>query len=395
MPTPAFVQTHRVGNRFVRNPVDAGSARRRGRRSIRAFSLVELLVVITIISTLMGLLLPAVQAAREASRRGSCMNNLKQIATAMTSYESGSRSLPGWRNNVGKYSTGTGTPTTSWTVPILPQMGNTEAFKWFDEYTADSDDITKKSFPFYICPSAPGVLASPSKAALCYVVNGGTGAEELKGSTTPATPARQYGFDGVFVDAVGGAAYEAGRTSLNTSNDSSGDGTTIMLAERCGRNLMKSAKPMTWEASPLMTSGSGSAAKPDNHIFMLPPKLTSVTGTSSTATYPGGYALYKLINTNSTEAPASGDVAILSGEEDEWMYRYPSSTHSGEGVIAAFCDGHTMFLSSKISPWAYSQLMTAGSLETTSDRAKGWVRYNAKNDGKYVPYILSAEDYSR
>ena len=383
-----------IGCRAERRPATekAGQAR----RGTSGFSLVELLVVITIISTLMGLLLPAVQAAREASRRSSCMNNVKQIAVAMTTYESNNRSLPGWRNNAGKYSASAGSggtgSATSWTVPILPQMGNAEAFKWFDEYTADSDDITKKSFPFYICPSAPSVLASPSKAALCYVANAGTGAEELK---VTGTTSRQYSSDGVFVDAVGGGSYEAGRATLNTSNDGSGDGTTIMLAERCGKNLMKSAEPMKWVDNPLVTSGSTSAARPFNHIFMLPPKLTSVTGTSTTATYPNGYANYKLINTNPVESPATGDVSILPGVDDEWMYRYPSSTHSGDGVIAAFCDGHTMFLSSRISPWAYSQLLTAGSLETTSDRAKGWVRYNAKNDGKYVPYILSAEDYSR
>ena len=68
----------------------------------RAFTLVELLVVITIIGMLMALLLPAVQAAREAGRRATCMNNQKNISLALMTYEGSRKAFPGLLNTVKK-----------------------------------------------------------------------------------------------------------------------------------------------------------------------------------------------------------------------------------------------------------------------------------------------------
>src|SRR5437773_9761128 len=81
--------------------------------SKRGFTLVELLVVVAIIGLLVALLLPAVQAAREASRRSRCLSQLKQVGVAMHNYESSYGRLP-----VGTYGCCWGT----WQVSILPYI---------------------------------------------------------------------------------------------------------------------------------------------------------------------------------------------------------------------------------------------------------------------------------
>ncbi len=134
-----------------------------GRRSA-GFTLVELLVVIAIIGILVALLLPAIQAAREAARRTQCANNLKNIALACLNYESSNKTLP-----IGSLlvTTPTGAAGTQsglgWQVQILPYIEeSTVSEEALDKYTANGtadayggamNELNALLLPMYLCPS--------------------------------------------------------------------------------------------------------------------------------------------------------------------------------------------------------------------------------------------------
>ncbi len=134
------------------------------------FTLVELLVVIAIIGILIGMLLPAVQQVREAARRTTCMNNLRQIALASLNYESAHMKMPKAYNGDATYDLTRDALTSSVTgfqfggplVAILPFIEQNNVARYFDEYrVADvywtSADINEfaasKKIPAFVCPS--------------------------------------------------------------------------------------------------------------------------------------------------------------------------------------------------------------------------------------------------
>jgi prepilin-type N-terminal cleavage/methylation domain-containing protein len=160
----------------------------------RAFTLVELLVVIAIIGILVALLLPAVQAAREAARRASCMNNLRQVGLALHTYHDQFDILPPPR---------IAPPVHNWVTLILPQFeqGNVHSIYRFDLAWNDPQNQPAITTPLkvLICPSATGgseridqvsatvraavsdYSAATAMVAVAYTANGLTLPADMRG----------------------------------------------------------------------------------------------------------------------------------------------------------------------------------------------------------------------
>jgi len=332
----------------------------------RGFTLVELLVVIAIISTLMGLLLPAVQNAREAGRRNTCSNNLSQLAKAVIAYDGKASVLPSWKN---RYPNTLVSGTfTSWVIPLLPQIERGDIFRSLESNSAPTLTPTVPSISLLQCPSSPS--ADPASTTTAYAVNIGS-AQTLNPLATSGMQAKGDGVlvDAISVGAVGAAnAYAGSRNSLDSISSGDGTANTILFSEKCGQVVAAQA---SWAT---LVAGSGSfnwAAGNTYPAFGIPGNSFS-----DTATLPTNAVI------NSTVISAVG------------VYGMPSSMHPS-GVIAAFCDGHIQFVRDNVPAYVYAQLVTsdskydsARSFYVNSPRANTWL-LSAPND----PYLLQEDDF--
>jgi type II secretory pathway pseudopilin PulG len=189
---------------------------------------VELLVVIAIISILVGLLLPAVQSAREAGRRTECINNQKQISLGLQQYHDTFGSFPpgalaGWGH--------------SWPAHILPyveQVAMGEAVPWTDDGDwvpgdPNSDlllELARMPLKIYRCPSQPGPETDDyifdGRYINNYLGNSGSNAThddlDYSGATTDM---RQS--DGVLLVST---CWDQGINTVRIADLQAGDGTT-------------------------------------------------------------------------------------------------------------------------------------------------------------------------
>jgi prepilin-type N-terminal cleavage/methylation domain-containing protein/prepilin-type processing-associated H-X9-DG protein len=207
-----------------------------------AFTLVELLVVIAIIAVLIGLLLPAVQSAREAARRSSCTNNLKQIGLGLLTYESArSHFPPGYSNDNG------------WMVTtfILPYIEQSTLYDRFD--TSQPMDVSNATIlglirtviPTYLCPSSPE--SNPSQNPDIPVLSGSgstvriglsnyigfSGSQDLRCTSAVNTPNGMFSWD----------------SQIRMRDVTDGTSKTFAFTERTGKDKPSSAGTVNHRAA--------------------------------------------------------------------------------------------------------------------------------------------------
>jgi hypothetical protein len=350
-------------------------------RQAHGFTLVELLVVIAIIATLVGLLLPAVQSAREAGRRNTCQNNLSQLSKASLQYDSAQQALPGWRNehpsSTINASTAVTANTVGWPIVLLPMLERNDVYASWAAATPTSTPVTgyPAGFPssldpaisIFTCPSSP--TDSTSDPLMSYCANIGSTA-----LTALSANGRQFKGDGVLLDAIGTNQYGPARNNIDSISTGDGASNTLLFSEKCGSFVPLNCR---YNAIPLVISATTGLSP------------SSLLSSGSVGVVPGfglfGVATAATINTGSS-GPTAGTVGYES---------VPSSKHPG-GVIATFCDGHTQFVKDSINAWVYAQLMTSDSKWNSGSSTYGTNSANVSatiiNSG-VNPYKLSENDY--
>lgn len=132
----------------------------------RGFTLVELLVVITIIAVLIALLMPAIGAVQENARQTTCSNNQRQLGVAILAYEGAKRHLPYVLNDT-TTTAPNGTVSINWAMSLLPYVDRADLWE-----KVRSKIITAVRVDAYICPNDVAALAMRAEdGALSYAVN--------------------------------------------------------------------------------------------------------------------------------------------------------------------------------------------------------------------------------
>ncbi|NLF08375.1 MAG: DUF1559 domain-containing protein [Pirellulaceae bacterium] len=255
-----------------------------------AFTLVELLVVIVIISMLVGLLLPAVMRSRATARKVECANNQRQLAQAIINFETSKKRLPGFVNQVN------GSPV-SWVPVLFPFLGRMDLWEgangWRQGGTTVGNTPPMPHIEQLVCPDEAQFPETPQ---LSYVVN--CGLYKVPANVHPTDPAAMSA-PGVF---------RAGSSQTFSLSDIKSPTQTIMLSEKHTPTKVWSTETPTFCVDVI-----GSC------VGFLWPDTTD----------PSNLSVY----------PTVIGQAMVSTDGGPTLYPPLPAVHPGV-VIVTFCDGH-------------------------------------------------------
>jgi prepilin-type N-terminal cleavage/methylation domain-containing protein/prepilin-type processing-associated H-X9-DG protein len=361
----------------------SGSSRRR-----LGFTLVELLVVITIIGMLVALLLPAVQMVRERGRTLQCMNNLRQIGLAMRNYESAREVLPGYlqyvqRNNK-RWATWDYNSTTqkifvttapasepgapiSWPAMILAKLERQDI--WDQIIDADLQPEIGR-LDVFICPSDNDALSIQNRPALSYIANTGAWDRDQSGNYIYGPKKGETVDNGVFVNLAEPALNHEVPKLKTRLSIRDGAGTTLMLSENHHK---------TYE----INAGS---------------PLFSWLGPKSPQAAEQQFGFVWVVPNDALSGPTPDQQEQIGGNADDLVdfdpsiprFARPASNH-GSGVNVIFCDGSGQWLRDDIEYRVYQQLLTSNGKKCVSPVDHTMIN-GAINAFRTAP-PLSSDDY--
>jgi prepilin-type N-terminal cleavage/methylation domain-containing protein/prepilin-type processing-associated H-X9-DG protein len=319
------------------------------------FTLVELLVVITIIGMLIALLLPAVQAVRENARTTQCATNMGELAKAMVSFDSSRGNFPGHAQIIKRASSSNPLATIKYDpvtqkvyVDGAPATAQPQPFSWatmllsrierqdiWDQIVDASAQPEIRRVDTFICPSDTDAFSVADRAALTYVANCGAWDRDSSKKFLTGTNKGDIAANGVFFD-----QWE-GNIKTRMSGISDGAATTFMLSENNNKTYDDPSNP---SLGPLFTWAAGRLPEGWEQQF--------------------GFVW--VVNTNPQPGTGLANQERIDGNEaqlvdfDPTMPRFarPGGSTHRSGVNVAFCDAHVQFLRSDIDYIVYQQLMT-------------------------------------
>lgn len=333
----------------------------------RGFTLVELLVVIAIIGMLVALLIPAVGAARARMRKAACLNNMREIGTALINFETTKQRLPGYVESVqarGRsskqrgyvawspgssadpmvggsfYNTeDTNDPSVSmvaWSALILPQIDRGDIWDLIQGAEGnsgpalDKQQQVLKQIALYVCPDDTDLTSQPEAAGMTYVVNTGNWDYDASGDFIGDSKS-----NGLFMMNV---LQLKVNTRLTDADD--GSATTLMVTENATKNFNYS-----WFG----VLAFGEQQLGTTWVFADPP----TTGCGNlTQQYP--------FNDDGLDSQDGNTPAYRVGEWPANMpcFSRPFSNHFDGGFNTIFADGHGRSLKPDLDYRVYQQLMT-------------------------------------
>lgn len=348
------------------------------KNSRSGFTLIELLVVIAIIGILVGLTIPAVQAARRAARRTQCANNLKQLGAAITNFESSKKRLP-YSFYIHVYTDPTGTQVLrqyNWAISILREMDETLAAEEIEAYEgAPGLDLhTDVRIPTFVCPAETQEQSTPQ---LSYGANlgmrdfdhGSPGSQALYSGTTANVPhgAGNVGAGG-FLASSDFMTYRTGVNSIipktSISDIYDGAANTIMITDNPDATV--------WNPS---FYGAG-AEMEEFHIGVLwyekddsvYPEFNSLVvddADNGGADVLGEFVDFTKPGYDWKPVNYDGSAAAYTSA---YFYTRPASYH-GKGFNVVRFDGSTDYLSAQALEYrTFAKMMTGNSQKIYKDR---------------------------